>query len=168
VRDQLAKGYRLGFIGSSDSHDGHPGLVQLVSPSSGLAGIWADAPSREGVLAALRARRAYATNGPRIVLRASLGGHRVGEGVPAAELERAREADPEPGPELVVHAVAPAPIARIDVVHNRDVVQSADAEGRRESLARWAVPPLAPGDFLYVRVVQQDGGAAWSSPWFVE
>ncbi len=28
VRDALARGYRLGFIGSGDSHDGHPGLAR--------------------------------------------------------------------------------------------------------------------------------------------
>ena len=31
VRDQLAKGYLLGFVGSGDSHDGHPGYAQFMS-----------------------------------------------------------------------------------------------------------------------------------------
>ena len=30
------------------------------------------------------------------------------------------------------------------------------------------VPELRAGEFLYVRVVQANGGAAWSSPWFIE
>ncbi|MDX1504058.1 MAG: hypothetical protein R3325_16990, partial [Thermoanaerobaculia bacterium] len=30
VRDQLDRGYRLGVVGSGDSHDGHPGLAHLV------------------------------------------------------------------------------------------------------------------------------------------
>ena len=72
VRDALERGYRLGFVGSGDSHDGHPGLVHLASGGSGgLAGILAKARTREAVLEALRARRVYATNGPRIVLTAS-------------------------------------------------------------------------------------------------
>ena len=39
--------------------------------------------AREAVLAALRARRVYATNGPRILLRAGLGEHRMGSIIPA-------------------------------------------------------------------------------------
>ena len=32
---------------------------------------------------------------------------------------------------------------------------------------RFEIPAPQPGDFAYVRVVQQDGGVLWSSPvWF--
>jgi hypothetical protein len=166
IREQLAKGYRLGFIGSSDSHDGHPGLAQLAAPSSGLAGLIADECTRESVLATLRARRTFATNGPRILLRTSLGGRRMGEAVSIVALAQGAAAGGDP--ELVAQVIAPGPIARVDVIHNREVVQTLDGEGRREVTARWTVPPLDPGDFVYVRAVQQDGGAAWSSPWFIE
>jgi len=69
---------------------------------------------------------------------------------------------------LTVQVIAPAPLARVDVIHGRDVVQQLDAEGRREMLVSWAVPELHAGEFLYVRAVQQDAGVAWSSPWFIE
>jgi hypothetical protein len=52
VRDQLVRGYKLGFIGSGDSHDGHPGFPHYVAQSGGLAAIWTDDATREGVLAA--------------------------------------------------------------------------------------------------------------------
>jgi hypothetical protein len=118
------------------------------------------------VLAALRARHVYATNGARIVLRAALAGHRVGEEVAAAELAQA--AGEGRKVELTVQVVAPAPLARVELIHGREVVQSTDVEGRREILVRWGVPELRAGEFVYVRAVQEDGGAAWSSPWFVE
>jgi hypothetical protein len=165
VRDQLVRGYRLGFVGSGDSHDGHPGLPQLAAPTGGLAAIWSE-PTREGVLDALRARRVYATNGPRIVLRASLAGHRIGEAVAATELAQA--AAEGRSVELTVQVVAPSPLARIEVIHGREVVQRRDVESRREILVSWAVPELRAGDFIYVRAVQENGGAAWSSPWFIE
>jgi len=77
VRDVLQRGYRLGFVGSGDSHDGHPGLVHLGnSGSGGLAAILADDATREAVHAALCARRVYATNGPRIFLNVTLDGAR--------------------------------------------------------------------------------------------
>jgi hypothetical protein len=165
VRDQLVRGYKLGFVGSGDSHDGHPGLTHLAAASGGLAAIWSE-PTREGVLAALRAHRSYATNGPRIILRASLAGHRIGETVSAAEL--AQTASEGRDNLLTVQVIAPAPLARVDVIHGPDVVQQLDAEGRREMLVSWAVPELHAGEFLYVRAVQQDAGVAWSSPWFIE
>src|SRR5262245_21486607 len=39
ARDALEAGYRLGFIGSGDGHDGHPGLTPLGSHRGGLAAI---------------------------------------------------------------------------------------------------------------------------------
>src|SRR5690606_11999523 len=120
---------------------------------------------REAVLEALRARRAYATNGPRIWLRVSLGGHEMGETVSVRALaEAAGDAE---GPELSVRAATPAPIERVDVVHAGRVVTSAPGEGRRELALRWVAPRLRPGEYLYVRVVQEDRGAAWSSPFFL-
>ena len=49
-RDALARGYRLGFIGSGDRHDGHPGLVQLAGPHGGLAALIGAEPTRESIL----------------------------------------------------------------------------------------------------------------------
>jgi len=156
VRDVLARGYDLGFIGSGDSHDGHPGLAAIAGTSGGLAAILADELSREGVLAALRARRAYATNGPRIFLDVRLGVLSMGSTI-----------DPADGPlELSVRVVAEAPIESIDVIRLGGVMPLAIADGESVEL-RHGVRDLEPGDFLYVRVVQTDGGAAWSSPFFV-
>ena len=58
--------------------------------------------------------------------------------------------------------------AMLCLASERDVVQQLPGESRREMLVRWAVPELRAGEFLYVRAVQEDGGAAWSSPWFIE
>ncbi len=162
VRDALARGYRLGFVGSGDSHDGHPGLAQLDSPSGGgLAAILSEDRTREGVLAALRARRTYATNGPRILLRAALGPHPMGSIVPLPEGETLDAP-------LFVHAIGTGPIARVELVRSGAVVDGMDVEGRLEVALERPVEGLRPGDYVYVRVVQEDGGAAWSSPVFLE
>jgi hypothetical protein len=159
VRDALHRGYRLGFVGSGDGHDGHPGLAHLGAPSGGVAAILADELNRDSVRAALVARRVYATNGPRIVLRVAVAGHGMGAVVPV----------PEGGTSSVVVLVeATAPLARVDVV-TPDGVASAPAETDlfSASLVTEATG-LASGDWVYVRVVQTDGGAAWSSPVFFE
>jgi len=159
VRDALARGHRLGFVGSGDSHDGHPGLAQLASPIGGLAGIVAEENTREAVLAALRARRSYATNGPRILLRMALGAHPMGSVVPVPEGEGLDLP-------LFVHAVGTGPIARVELVRSGKVVDGLDAEGRLELALERTVEDLGAGEYVYVRVIQEDGGAAWSSPIF--
>jgi hypothetical protein len=161
VRDALARGYRLGFVGSGDSHDGHPGLVHLAGPSGGVAAILAEERTREAVLAALRARHVYATNGPRMLLRAALGANPMGS-VAAAPAGGALDAA------LFVHAVGTGPLARVELVRSGEVVDALDVEGRLDVVLELPVEGLRAGEYVYVRVVQEDGGAAWSSPVFVE
>jgi hypothetical protein len=149
VRDALRLGYRFGFIGSGDSHDGHPGLAGIASGSgTGLAAIHAPKRTRKAILEALRARHTYATNGPRIYLEISL--------------------DPpgETGDRLLrLEVSAVAPIARIDFIRS-GLTASLPGDGERDVVIERRVPALAAGEFLYVRVVQVDDGAAWSSPFY--
>jgi hypothetical protein len=158
VRDALDRGYRLGFIGSGDSHDGHPGLAWLASGIAGLAGILSEDLTREGVLEAIRARRVYATSGPRILLDATLDGEPMGSVVPASDRERS----------LDVRAVAPAAVDRIDVVRSGAVVEQIPCRGARECSWPRRFGSLRSGEYLYVRLIQEDGGMAWSSPFFVD
>jgi hypothetical protein len=156
VRDALDRGYRLGFVGSGDSHDGHPGLAQLASPSGGLAAIMSETLTREGVLEALRARRAYATNGARILLRVRLGDAPMGASVAAGTAGT-----------LAVRVEGTAPVAALELIRSGKIV---DRHTPNERAATWqpTVAALAAGEYLYVRVIQADGGLAWSSPIFAE
>jgi hypothetical protein len=156
VRDVLDQGHRLGFVGSGDGHDGHPGLAHLASPSGGLAAVMTEEATREAVLAALRARRTYATNGPRILLRARLGGRPMGSAVPAVPSE------------LVVRVVAASSLERVDLIRSGQVAERVLCEGEEEVRFARRVESPKPGEYLYVRAVQMDGGAAWSSPFFFE
>ena len=158
VRDVLDRGYRLGFIGSGDSHDGHPGLAQIASPTSGLAAILSEEKSRDGVLEALRARRVYATNGARILLDARLDDRPGGATLAAGFTE---------APRLTVR-VAGGPLRALELVRSGEIVATLEIEGRRTALWTLTIEDLAAGEYLYVRVLQRDGGAAWSSPWFVD
>jgi hypothetical protein len=158
VRDALARGYPLGFVGSGDSHDGHPGFAHVAGGTGGLAAIFAEERTREAVLAALRARRCYATNGPRIVLHARLDGAEMGARLPASAATK-----------LVVRAAAESELLGVDVIDSRGGVQRVPApDGAREVGFEAPVDSAEPGGWLYVRVLQRDGGAAWSSPFFFE
>ncbi|TDJ68287.1 MAG: DUF3604 domain-containing protein [Planctomycetota bacterium] len=175
VRDVLDSGVELGFIGSGDSHDGHPGLPHL-SPvygysaagpgggrehmgTGGVAAILTSDCTRSGVLAALRARRVYATSGPRILLFVDLAGSGMGATVAAADL-------PASAP-LNVRVVGTGPIERLDLIRSGEVLERVSADGAMELATSWALEGLTDGEYLYVRVVQRDGALAWSSPVFV-
>jgi hypothetical protein len=159
ARDALDRGYRLGFVGSGDSHDGHPGLAHLSSPNGGLVAILAEELTREGILEALRSRRVYATNGPRMVLHVTLDGASMGMSLEAGD-GRPRV--------LEVTAVAADVLERIDVVRSGEVVRTFAGTGSRALRISEPVEGLTSGEYLYVRAVQADGGAAWSSPFFVD
>ncbi len=156
VRDALARGYALGFVGSGDSHDGHPGCTRDPSTGScGLAAIFSEDNSRGSVLEALRARRSYATNGPRILLRVTLDGKPMGSTLPA-----------EGRHSLVIEIVAEKPLASLDLVEDGGVVESVPTLSQRELRIERVVGSMRPGGYLYVRAIQLDQGAAWSSPFF--
>ena len=158
VGDALAAGARLGFIGGGDSHDGHPGVGHGDTPLGfGLAALWSESLTREGLRDALRARRVYASNGARILLQVWVDGAPMGSVLPARR----------GGSALRLRAVAESPLDRLELV-SRAGVTRVPLEGALEVEIERALGELAAGEAHYVRVVQRDGGAAWSSPVFVE
>ncbi len=161
VRDVLDRGYRLGFVGSGDSHDGHPGLAHLITETGGLAAIVTDELTRESVLAALRERRVYATNGPRILLRTALDHYPMGSLIP-------KPASGSYSGDLYIHVIADAPLERIDLIRSGKLVDSLPIDELLEVTLNREIDDLVSGEYLYVRAVQADTGAAWSSPIFIE
>ena len=158
VTDALQRGYRLGILASGDTHDGHPGRKSAGAPSMGIAGIWANSLSREGIWDALLARRTYGTSGERIILRFKIDGHWMGEIVPLS------------GPddiEVEIFAVGTSHVSKVEVLEREEVIKTILPTGD-EALFRfeWRAEPPA---FYRVRITQEDGGMAWSSPiWFTE
>jgi hypothetical protein len=161
VRDALAMGNRLGFVGSGDGHDGHPGLAHLANPtgSGGLVAFLTGDSSRAGVLAALRARRCYATSGARMVLRASLGGVGMGSALPA----------PGEDLDLVLLVRGTAPLAAVDVIRGAEVIDRQEVGGQSfDLISSWTLTDLEPGEFVYLRVIQVDGHVGITSPFFID
>lgn len=157
VLDTLLAGYRLGFIGSGDSHDGHPGLAEIAGGHGGLAGLFVDRLDRAAVKETLRRRHTFATNGIRPFFEVSIDDVPMGGTFVASGREH----------RLRVRYEATDTIEGIELVRSGRIALLEPEDPLRVELER-IIPALQPGEFHYVRIRQADGGAAWSSPVFVD
>ena len=108
----LANGFRVGFVGASDNHVGHPGYSGMTNRQlGGLAAVLADENTADAIFDGLRSRATYATTGERILVDATLNGVGMGQ-------EQAQSANRTI--ECTVNGTAP--IDTIDVVKNGNVV----------------------------------------------
>ncbi len=160
AQDALARGYRLGMIGSGDSHNSHPGTRDVSAATHGLAGIYATGLTREEIWEALHSRRVFATAGQRIVVNFLVNGEMMGGEIAVSD----------PGePRLIMGlAVGTAGVETIEVLKNNRVLYAERGEG--ELLRRFAAvdeTPAVDGDYYYLRVTLVDGEQAWSSPVWV-
>jgi hypothetical protein len=155
-RDALDLGYLLGFVGGGDSHDGHPGLTFLASNQGGLTAVLDAELDRDSLWGALRARRTYATNGCRTLLFTTLDGHPMGSTVTPSAQGR-----------LVLFTIGDAPLQQVDIVRTGAIMERIAAVDQPMVQATVEIEALESGEYLYVRVLQQNGGVAISSPFFV-
>ena len=159
VRDALARGYKLGLIGSGDSHDGHPGLAHRGGPTGGVAAFYTDSLTRAGILQALRRRSVYATSGPRIILQFRLGTTPMGQ---------THSLDPEQPPTVLFRVIGTTQLETVDLIKNTDLYFRAEIQSASSVAHTIPELDLATGDFIYLRVIQKDGSMAWSSPIWIE
>ena len=91
----LANGHRVGFVGASDDHVGHPGYAagrgfagrrSNIGQFGGLGGVIASEKTSDAIFDALRARNAYATShSQRIILDVNLNGGVMGSQLPFSD-----------------------------------------------------------------------------------
>jgi hypothetical protein len=164
----IRAGYRVGFIGSSDTHDGRPGAAQGTAShphlfhhlGSGRAAILATEFDRRSVFDALQARRCYALTGPRIEIDFSTEGHPMGSEVPMSIFGR------RPG--FDVDISTGVPIDRIEVFRDGERCDLLSS-GRRREQFRWVDPKPMEGSVTsyFLKVSRTDHEMAWTSPIWV-
>ena len=91
----------------------------------------------------------------------ALGAHRMGSSIDVPEGETLSEA-------LFVRIVAAAPLSSVELIRSSLVIDALEAEGQLELTLQRNLSDLRSGEYIYLRVVQEDGGMAWSSPIFLE
>ncbi len=166
----LENGFRVGFVGASDNHVGHPGYSGMTNRQmGGLAAVLASENTPDAIFDGLRGRSTYATTGERIVLTADLNGAGMGQ-----------EQNHVPNRTIRCTVNGTAPIDAIDVIKNGAIVYtkrylgtdiSGDAhvqvsfEASTEVIGRRQVPR---GDRPWVGVLRVEGAeiAGFDEPWF--
>ena len=166
----LKRGWRLGFIGGSDSYLGRPGYGPYgVNDGLGLAGVFAERLSWKAVYDAMYDRRCYATTGKHILLWFELDGQMMG-----------RELNGFAGARRVaMRAAGTSEITKLELIRNGDPIVACSPDSLTfdetlddtEALDKLFLNPVrredAPFCFYYVRLTQCDGNMAWSSPIWV-
>ncbi len=154
IQQALERGYRFGFIGSSDNHNGEPG-----EPKSGIAAILAPELTREALFASMRTRQTYATTGSRILLAVTVNGHGMGE-----ELRAPRD---EPRT-IRVRCAGTAHLSSLTLLRNNEEIETLETCTQQAELEHRDEEPLEGATWYYARVLQRDGAMAWSSPIWID
>ena len=143
IQDAWARGIKIGVIASPDHGGGR-----------GKAAVWARDKTRAGILEAIRARRTFGTTAARIGIDFRVNGRLMGEIAPRAE-----------GPVSVTARVrCPRPIKSIEICRNNEFVYSTNPDGPEASIEFLDQEPIQEPSYYYLRVIQEDGEMAWSSP----
>ncbi len=161
LRTALARGFRVGFTGGTDNHNGWPS--RQTGGWVGLTAVYADEFSREGIMRGLYRRRCYATTGVRIGMDFRLNGAPMG-----SELSLG----PSDARGFAIHVHGTAALERVEIVsHGVTIAQLPVAPNSADLVTEWV--DERPGRpihdaYYYLRVRQQDGHCAWGSPIWVD
>jgi len=155
VQTALSMGHKLGIIASSDNHIGQPG-----NPGNGLAAVIARDLTRKSLFYALKKRRCYGTTGSRILLNFEVDGHPMGEEYTAKSGDHPRR--------IHVKAAGTAPVEELYIIRNNEEIIVYKDLGRTFEVNYKDTEPLKEPAYYYVRLVQEDGEKAWSSPIWVK
>ncbi len=164
VQDALEKGYRLGIIAGSDTHTSQPGFSNRLRLKNawrgGLACVWAETFNREGIFKALWERRCYGTTGARIILEFFLNDAPMGSEM---------KLDESAARKLMVRAEACSPVHKVVIIKNAREIH-VNVPGRESIDFEWidSRGKERQSDYYYVRLEQDDGEIAWSSPIWVD
>jgi len=110
VRDALLRGYKLGIIGSGDTHDGHPGQRTVNASVTGIMGVYARSLTRDEIWEAMKNRKVYGTSGPKIILN-----FRVGDSPMGSQIDWPQAKGPVP---ILIRAVCCENIEKIEIIKN--------------------------------------------------
>ncbi len=178
VLDALNRGYKLGFVGGSDSHGLRWHAIELEGRAkhiphgtrvgykedayrTGMTAILSDKLDRQSLFDAIYERRCYATSGVPIVLDFRINGAIMGSEIVTSDK-----------PLLTVNVEGTDALRSVEIIRSGHVfggMQMQPGEGIATIQFEMEDTMLIPGEgaYYYLRVLQEDGNMAWSSPIWV-
>jgi hypothetical protein len=144
-QDALAKGLRYGVEASSDH----------LATHKDFTGVYSEELSRPALFRAMRARHTFAAS-DKIVLDFRMGEHLMGDEIHARR-----------PPEAQVKVIGTGKIRSVEVIRNGAVVYTRGPGPERVEFRYLDRSPAAGENYYYIRVRQEDGNMAWSSPIWV-
>lgn len=163
ARSALMKGYRIGFTGGTDNHNGWPSRNNHGGMIDGFTAVITDAIDTPSIWEALSLRRCYATTGARIICDVTLNGRPIG-----SELKLA----PDASRRMRIRIYGTAPLETVEVVSAGIVLDRIPVvEGSPDLETEWEdTRPGRPldGVYYYLRIRQVDGNIAWLSPFWID
>jgi len=156
MQGALASGLKFGVIGASDNHESKPGRSTWGDYPGGLAGIWADELSRESIWKALWNYSVYGTSLDRIYVDFSIDNNPMGESLESIKSVR-----------LHAYVIGKTDVVDVAVIKNNEVIAEYTTN---EGLVEFTLEdtPDTGAHFYYLRVTQDNGERAWSTPVWVE
>lgn len=171
VKDALGKGYKLGFVAGGDMHSSQPGNPRLsrgpyrtLRYRAGLTGVICKGRTREEIFRALKLRRCYATTGERMILDFKINQTEMGD---MLDLHQ-----PDERLRFHIFVAGTAPLQKVEIIANGETYREVDVYGdsmevKCEFDAQATISPQGFPTYYYLRVIQNNGEMAWSSPIWV-
>lgn len=177
LQKALARNFRFGFVaGGLDDRGIYADLFEgdQEQYSPGLTAIIAPEYSKSSMMEALYNRSCYATTGERIILGLYLAGHPMG-----SETSTATKHGLLINRHLHGYVAGTTKLEKVEIIRNGKVIHTFEPEGYSLEFAYDDMVPLEkaiidakdkkpPFAYYYIRVTQEDGHMAWSSPIWVD
>lgn len=150
VQDALARNYHIGFTAGSDSHQMEHGI------EGGIFAVLVPEFTRESIYDAMYDRFTYATTGARILASLKVGTAHMGQEIEMKYGE----------PVMLNVSVMATGKGVVQILKNNQVIRE---ERTEDGICDYSHvdSDWRNDDFYYVRVVQEDGHMAWTSPVWV-
>jgi hypothetical protein len=175
ITNALIKGCRFGFVaGGLDDRGIYEGLYDSDQKqyTPGLTAVFSKDQTRASIFDALRKRHCYATTGAKIILDFYIAGASMGSALttktkPGLAFNR----------HITSHIIGTAPLKEVQLIRNGKVIETFNAEGNELEISYDDTTPIekialpgtqAPFVFYYLRIFQENGHTAWSSPIWVD
>lgn len=177
IQKALQRNCRFGFVaGGLDDRGIYAYLYDSDQKqyAPGLTGIVSKEHTRQALFDALWNRSCYATTGPRIIVGLSIASSGMGSEISTADKPGLRV-----NRHIAAYAVGADKLKKVEIIRNGTVIHTVKSDTYHVDFTFDDMDPLnkiqidakdkkPPFVYYYLRVTQEDGNMAWSSPIWVD